>query len=59
MSTSRVTANLVKSRVAIAKKIETVKSKAEAKILAYESEIKSIDNALHALSGDISVRKSA
>ncbi len=59
MSTSRATNNLLKSKASIAAKIETIKSKAEAKILALENEVKSIDNALSALAGDIQVRKSA
>lgn len=59
MSTSRATTQLIKSKEAIVAKIEAVKSKAEAKLLAYEDEIKSIDKALHILSGDVSVRKAS
>lgn len=59
MSTSRATTQLMKSKETIAARIELVKSKAEAKILAYESEIGSIDKALHALAGDAQVRKAS
>lgn len=59
MSTSRATTQLMKSKETIAEKIEMVKSKAEAKILAYEHEMVSIDKALHALAGDVQVRKAS
>lgn len=59
MSTSRAMTQLTKSKEKIAEKIELIKSKAEAKLLALESEIDSIDKALDALAGDTQVRKSA
>lgn len=59
MSTSRATTQLMKSKETIAAKIELVKSGAESKIMAYEHEMVAIDKALHALAGDVQVRKSA
>lgn len=59
MSTSRAMAQLTKRKEKIAEKIELIKSKAEAKLLALETEIDSIDKALDALAGDVAVRKSA
>lgn len=61
MSTARATTHLIKSKERIKAKIQSIKSKAEKKIMECEDELKQIDKAIEVLSSDsvTNVRKLA